>query len=99
MHHYNLKTLAYEILKEKNNMVPETLTEIFPLKESNYILRNSTAQQGRGIKIVMHGSETMFIIGQKIWVVLPKELKQIVSNIIQKINSSMGPKGLPMLFK
>ena len=53
IHHRNLQTLAYEIFKVKNNMGPEILTEIFPQKESNYSLRNSTALLGRSIKIVM----------------------------------------------
>ena len=33
MHHRNLKTLAHEIFKVKNNMVPGILTEIFLQKE------------------------------------------------------------------
>ena len=52
IHHRDLKTLAYEISKAKNNMAPE----IFPQKESNYSLRNGTALQGRSIKTVMYGS-------------------------------------------
>ena len=46
IYHRNLQTLAYEIFKVKNNMVPETLTEILPQKEGNYSLRNSTTQHG-----------------------------------------------------
>ena len=42
IHHRNLQTLTYEIFKVKNNMAPEILTEIFPQKEINYSLRNST---------------------------------------------------------
>ena len=41
-------------------MVPEILTEIFPQKKSNYSLKNSTTLQGRSIKTVMYGSETIF---------------------------------------
>ena len=46
-------------------MAPEILTEIFPQKEINYSLRNSTALQGRSIKIVMYGSEIKFSLGPK----------------------------------
>ena len=42
IHHRNLQALAFEIFKVKNNMAPEILTEIFPQKESNYSVRNST---------------------------------------------------------
>ena len=44
-------------------MAPEILTEIFPQKDSIYSLRNSTALQGRSIKTVMYGSETISILG------------------------------------
>ena len=53
IHHRNLQTLAYEILKVKNNMMPEILTEMFPQKESSFSLRNSTALQARSIKNVI----------------------------------------------
>ena len=66
-HYRNLQTLAYEIFKVKNNMAPEILTEIFPQKESNYSLRNSTTLQGRSIKTVMYGSETISSLEPRIW--------------------------------
>ena len=47
-------------------MAPEILTEIFPQKESNYSLRNSTALQGSSIKTVRYGSETIFSSGPKL---------------------------------
>ena len=65
-------------------MAPEILTEIFPQKESNYSLRNSTTLQGRSIKTVMYGSETISSLGPKIWDILPTELKRIVSPTLFK---------------
>ena len=50
----------------KNNMAPEILTEIFPQKEINYSLRNSTTLQGRSIKTVTYVSETISSLGPKI---------------------------------
>ena len=64
--------------------MPEILTEIFPQKESNYSLRSSTALQGRSIKTVMYGSETISSLGPKIWDILPTELKRIVSPTLFK---------------
>ena len=81
--HRNLQTLAYEIFKIKKNMAPEILTEILPRKKSNYSLRNSTTLQGRSVKTVVYGSETMFSLGPKIWDILP-ELKRIVSPTLFK---------------
>ena len=54
IHHRNLQTLAYDMFKVKNNMMPEILTETFSQKESNYSL--STALQGRSVKNAMYGS-------------------------------------------
>ena len=62
--------------------------EIFPQKESNYSLRNSTALQGRRIITVMYRSETISSLEPKIWDILPTKLKKnYVSYIIQKENS------------
>ena len=91
IHHRNLQTLAYEIFKVRNNMVPEILTEIFPQKESNYSLRNSTALQGRSIKTVMYGSETISSLGPKIWNILPTELKKICLPHYSKRKFVNGP--------
>ena len=67
-------------------MAPETLTEIFSHKENNYSFRNSTALQGRSIKTVINGSETLSSLGLKIWDILQMELKNIVSPILLKKN-------------
>ena len=66
IHHRNLQTQAYEIFKVKNNIAPEILTEIFAQKESNYNLRNSTTLQGRSMKTVMYGSDSISSLEQKI---------------------------------
>ena len=84
IHHCNLQTLAYEIFKVKKNMTSEILTEIFPQKESNYSVKNSTTLQGRNIKTVMCGSETLSSLGPKLWDILPMELKIIVSPTLFK---------------
>ena len=68
-----MKALAYEILKVKNHMA----SEIFPQKDNSYSFRNSTALQGRSIKTVMYGSETISNLGQKRWDILPTELKKL----------------------
>ena len=96
IYHRNLQTLAYEIFKVKKNMTPEILTEIFPQKESNYSLRNSTALQGRSIKTVMYDSGTKSSLGPKIWDILLTELKKIMSpTLFKKKTREWGPKNCP----
>ena len=95
-HHRNLQTLAYDIFKVKKNVVPEILTEIFPQKESNCSLRNSTTLQGRSIKTVMYGSETISSFGPKIWDILRTELKRTVPSILfKKKIREWAPKNCP----
>ena len=95
IHLRNLQTQAYKILK-KNNMAPEILTEIFPQKESNYGLRNSTAMQDRSIKTVMYGSETISSLRSKIWDILLTEFKKkCVSYIFKKKIREWAPKNCP----
>ena len=84
IHHRNLQTLAYEIFKVKQNTAPEILTEILSQKERSYSLRDSTTLQGRSIKTVMCGSETISSLGLKIWHNLPTEIKRIVSPALFK---------------
>ena len=82
-------------LKSKN-MLPEILTEIFPQKESNHSLRNSTRLQSRSIKTVMYGSETIYSLGPKIWDILLTELKRIVSpTLFKKKIREWAPKNCP----
>ena len=86
-----MKTRAYETFKGNKNMAREILTEIFPQKESNYSLRNSTALQGRSIKTVIYGSETIPGLGPKIWDILPMELKKIMSLTLFQKKLVNGP--------
>ena len=74
-----MQTLAYEIFKVKDNMTPNIMTEIFPHKESNYNLRNSTVLQDRSIKTIMYGSKSVSSVGPKIWDILQTELKTVES--------------------
>ena len=53
------------------------MTEIFPQKESNFSLRNSTSLQGKSIKTVIYGSETISSLEPKIWDILPTELQKL----------------------
>lgn len=54
-------------------MTLEILINIFPHKESNYNLRNSTVLQDRTIKTVIYGSESVSSLRQEIWDILPKK--------------------------
>ena len=95
--YFNFQILAYKILKLKNNMAPELLTEIPPPpKEGNSSLRNIITLQGKNIKTIMYDRENISSLGPKMWDILPTELKNIASYIIRKesfwIDSLFPPK-------
>ena len=77
-------------------MASEILTEIFPQKESNCSLKNSTALQGRSIKTAMYGSELISSLRPKIWDILLTEIKKNVSpTLFKKKISEWAPKNCP----
>ena len=80
IHHRNFQTEAYEIFKV-----------IFPKKESNYSLRNSTALQGRSIKYVMCGSETVSSLEPKTWDILPTDGIDISSTFYRRNFKIVSP--------
>ena len=88
--YFNFQILAYKILKLKNNMAPELLTETTP-KEGNSSLRNIITPQGKNIKTIMYDRETISSLGPKMWDILPTELKNIVSYIIRKESLWIDP--------
>ena len=63
--YFNFQILAYKILKLKNNMAPELLTEIPPPKEGNSSLRNIITLQGKNIKTIMYDRENISSLGPK----------------------------------
>lgn len=66
-------------------MTPEILINIFPHKESNYNLRNSTVLQDRTIKTVIYGSESVSSLRQEIWDILPKKKLCLLTLFANKI--------------
>ena len=76
----NLQILATEMYKIKNGLSLVIVTEL--LEQSNeqqYDLRNNS------IRIVYHGSESISLLGPKIWNILPDRLKNANSTEAFKI--------------
>ena len=76
IHHKNLQALATEMFKVYNKTSPETMQEIFTIKEQGeYNLRNQADFVVPHFKSVNFGFESIRYIGPKIWESLPQDLK------------------------
>ena len=76
IHIRNLQILAIELYKVVNNIVPEIIKGVFPLRENNvYELENPF--KTRNVKTEMYGIQSLGYLGPKIWNIVPKELRQI----------------------
>ena len=78
VHQRNLKTLATEIYKIKNNLSPKIIPDVFP-QEKIYTLRNKNRLTVSNRKSVSYGTEYLRYLGPKRWNKLPDKLKQAAS--------------------
>ena len=87
IHHYNLKLLAVEMYKVKNNLSPEFMQDIFPERNiERYNLRKQVNFQIPGPKTVTYGTESIQFLGSKIWNLIPNNLKSATNLSIFKAN-------------
>ena len=81
IHHRNLKILATEMFKVKNDLAPSIFNNIFERQNmQKYNLRNVSDFKSKTAKTVQYGTETISFLGPKIWDLVPSELKNL-SNI------------------
>ena len=89
IHQRNIQKLATEIYKVVNNDCPPLMDNIFPPTGNPYTLRNKNPFRSFNTHSVHHGTETITYIGPKIWVLVPKSIKQSksISEFKQSIRS------------
>ena len=75
VHQRNLQKLATEMYKIQNNLSPSFLSNIFPLSQHPYELRNKNICKTDNIRTVYYGSETVSFRGPKTWALVPNYIK------------------------
>jgi len=80
IHQRNLRILAFEIYKTKNNLSPNIMNEIFKWKQPHYCLRNNDSLLSRNVKSVLYGTESITALAPKIWNLLPADIKNSQSS-------------------
>ena len=92
MHVRNLRLLATEMFKVKNNLTPSFIVELFPRFERVYNLRNKREFIRPKVNTVQWGIESIRYFGPTIWDILPEEIKSATTLVSfkQKIQNWKG---------
>ena len=85
IHLRNIQYFAIEASKVKSGLFPVTMNDVFQFgKNDAYELRSGNHLQRKNIQTVHFGSESIKILGAKIWELNPAEIKASKSFIIFK---------------
>ena len=97
IHVKNLKHLATELFKVKNDLFPEIMKEVFVFQENEtYDLRRGNHLARKNIQTTQYEVENVSNLGVKLWNLLPREIKNsfsltVFKNKIRKWNPEKCP--------
>ena len=86
MHDINIQKLAIEMYKVKNNISPCPIAEFVSKNDINYNMRVKHDFQRKKHNKVLCGSETLRVLGPKIWDLVPDDIKIASSLSLFKSN-------------
>ena len=75
VHDHNIKLLAKEMYKVVYNILPNTLGEFLSIRDVRYNLRHPSIFLRENVNSTYHGSESIRILGPKIWELLPESIR------------------------
>ena len=75
VHHRNLRKLATEMYKARNNLSPTPIQGIFNKHVNTHDLRNNRCWEIMKARTVHYGTETIRYRGPKTWEMLPLSIK------------------------
>ena len=75
----NLRTLATEMFKVYKNLSPAIIADFFHVRQNNRNLRNGSYFAIPNVKSAYHETESLSILGPRIWNLVPNKLKQLVN--------------------
>ena len=86
IHMKNLQYLATEIYKVKYYLSPKTMKDLFFSKNENYSFWSGTHLANRNIHAAHFGTDTITNLGPKIWKLVPDEIKNASSLLVNIID-------------
>ena len=75
IHHNNLRILVTEIFKIKRKLAPKIMSDVFQFSIPTYALRNTREFVSRNVRTTTYGTETISVLGPKLWAMLPDDIK------------------------
>ena len=79
IHDRNLQVLATEMFKVKLGIAPVIMNDVFRIRKNDYNTRKADEFQSHCVKTVHYGTETVSLLGPKLWSILPNENKSIIN--------------------
>ena len=79
IHDRNLQVLATEMFNVKLGIAPVIMNDVFRIRRNDYNTRKADEFQSHCVKTVHYGTETVSVLGPKLWSVLPNEYKSIIN--------------------
>ena len=75
IHHRNIKLLATEIFKVKNNITTDTFSELFVRRNIGYNLRSQPEFSLDSVNTTYYGLNSIKYLGPRLWNLLPNDVK------------------------
>ena len=89
IHHRNIRLLATELYKVKNNLSSQLMLELFHMHEVNYNIRSQKDFSLRSVSTSSYGLKSFRYLAPKIWNLVPQDIwsANSLSQFIRKIRS------------
>ena len=76
VHQRKLQYLMIDLYKTKNSLDPSFMSEIFEARDVQYDLRNKNTLGIPNARTTSYGIETVRYLGQKLWQILPRSIRE-----------------------
>ena len=98
IHPRNIRLLAIELYKAKNNLSSQLMLELFQRREVNYSIRSQTDFSLRSVNTSSYGLRSLRYLAPKYWNLVPQDIRSAksLSQFIRKIKSWI-PDGCPCI--
>ena len=94
MHHRNIKSLAVELFKVKNNLSNRIMCDIFETRNLDYNLRSQRDFIRTHVNSFSFGLSSLKYVATKIWDIVPHEIKSVGNiNLFKRKIRNWGLKG------
>ena len=90
IHVRNLQLLMMEIFKTNPHLNPPFMEDMFQERNVNYYLRHGNDAQLPKVRTTSFGIETITYLGNRLWQLLPQEIKQSNTLSIFKKELNVG---------